>query len=121
MVIQGSINLCLRMYWVYVVYMRIISWNDRGLGSKKKRSLVKRFLRSQEPNIEMLQETKTENWDKRFLVSVWRRRDREWANLSACRAPTGVVIIWDSNKFECIEKVLGSFSVSVKLKKILFG
>ena len=25
------------------------------------------------------------------------------------------MIMWDSNKFKCIEKVLGSFSVSMKL------
>ena len=26
------------------------------------------------------------------------------------------MIIWDSKKFECIENVIGSFSVSVKLE-----
>ena len=31
------------------------------------------------------------------------------------------MIIWDSNKFECVEKVLGSFSVLVKLESVEEG
>ena len=31
------------------------------------------------------------------------------------------MIIWDSNKFECVEKVVGSFSVSVKLESMEEG
>ncbi|RVW16749.1 hypothetical protein CK203_076445 [Vitis vinifera] len=38
----------------------------------------------------------------------------EWAALPACGASGGIVILWDSSKFECTEKVLGSFSVTVK-------
>ena len=88
------------------------------LGFKKKRDIVKGFLRSQDPDIVLLQETKKENWDKHFLVSVWIGRDRERTALPACGASGGVVIIWDSKKFECIEKVIGSFSVSVKLESV---
>ncbi|RVW50733.1 putative ribonuclease H protein [Vitis vinifera] len=61
---------------------KILSWNTRGLGSKKKRRIVRRFLSTQNPDIVMLQETKRETWDR--------------------------------SKFECTEKVLGSFSVTVK-------
>ena len=50
--------MCLGESWVF--FMRIISWNVQGLGSKKKRSLVQSFLRSQDPDIVMLQETKRE-------------------------------------------------------------
>ena len=31
------------------------------------------------------------------------------------------MIIWDSNKFECVEKVQGSFSFSVKLEYVEEG
>ena len=33
----------------------------------------------------------------------------------ACGALRGIVIMWDTNKLKCTEKVLGSFSVTVKL------
>ena len=55
------------------------------------------------------------------MVSVWRGRGRDWAVLQACGASGGVVIICDSNKLECVEKVLGSFSVLVKLESVEEG
>ena len=61
--------------------MKVISWNTRGLGSKKKRNLVKEFLEVQDPEVVMLQETKRESWNRRFLGSIWRGRDRDWADL----------------------------------------
>ena len=63
------------------------------MGSKKKRSLVKSFLSSRDPNIVMLQVTKREKWDRCFLVSVWRGRVRDWVVLQVCGASGGVVII----------------------------
>ncbi|KAL6348507.1 hypothetical protein AAG906_009967 [Vitis piasezkii] len=82
-------------------YMKIL----RGLS---------KFLSSQNPDIVMLQETKRETWDRRFVSSVWKGKRVEWAALPACGASGGIVILWDSSKFECTEKVLGSFSVTVK-------
>ena len=99
----------------FFVYMNILSWNIRGLGSKKKMRNVRRFLSSQNPNVVMLQDTKREIWDKRFVSSVWKGRSMECAALPTCGASGGIVIMWDSNKFKCTEKVLRSFSVTVKL------
>ena len=78
--------------------------------------MVKGFLRSQDPDIVLLQETKRGSWDKCFLVSVWKGGERDWAVLPTCRTLGGVVIIWDLIKFECSEKVTESFFVSIKLK-----
>ena len=50
--------------------MKIISWNVRGLGSRNKRRMVKDFLRSENPNVVMIQETKKEKCDGRFVGSV---------------------------------------------------
>ena len=99
----------------FFVYMKILSWNTRGLGSKKKMRIVRNFLSSQIPDVVMLQETKREIWDRRFVSSVWKGRSMEWAALPACGASGGIVIMWDSNKLKCTKKVLGSFSVTVKL------
>ena len=65
----------------FFVYMNILSWNIRGLGSKKKMRNVRRFLSSQNPNVVMLQDTKREIWDKRFVSSVWKGRNMELAGL----------------------------------------
>ena len=94
--------------------MKIISWNIRGLGSRTKRRVVKDFLRLQNPDVVMFQETKREVCDRRFVGSVWSVRNKEWAILPACRALGGILIIWDSKKMRGEEVVIGSFSVSVK-------
>ncbi|KAJ9682600.1 hypothetical protein PVL29_018507 [Vitis rotundifolia] len=94
--------------------MKIISWNIRGLGSRKKRRVVKDFLRLQNPDVVMFQETKREVCDRRFVGSVWSVRNKEWAVLPASGASGGILIIWDSKKMSSEEVVVGSFSVSVK-------
>ena len=50
--------------------MKIISWNIRGLGSRKKRRVVKDFLRFQNLDVVMFQETKREVCGRRFVGSV---------------------------------------------------
>ncbi|RVW38032.1 LINE-1 retrotransposable element ORF2 protein [Vitis vinifera] len=95
-------------------HMKIISWNTRGLGSKKKRRVVKDFLRSEKPDVVMFQETKKEECDRRFVGSVWTARNKDWAALPACGASGGILIIWDAKKLSREEVVLGSFSVSIK-------
>ncbi|RVW15385.1 putative ribonuclease H protein [Vitis vinifera] len=90
-------------------------WNTRGLGSRKKRRTVRRFLSTQNPDVVMLQETKREIWDRRLVSSIWKGKSLDWVALPACGASGGIVILWDSVKFNCSEKVLGSFSVTVKL------
>ena len=57
--------------------MKIISWNTRGLGSRKKRRVVKDFLRSEKPDVVMIQETKKAECDRKFVVSVWIVRNKE--------------------------------------------
>ena len=94
--------------------MKIISWNIGGLGSRKERMVLKGFVYYETPNIVMLQETKKETCDRRFVGSVWKVRNKEQAILPACGALGGVVIIWGSNKFSCSELVLGSFSVTIR-------
>ncbi|KAJ9693369.1 hypothetical protein PVL29_012222 [Vitis rotundifolia] len=73
--------------------MKIISWNTRGLGSRKKRRVVIDFLRLENPDVVIIQETKKVECDRRFVGSVWTIRNKEWAALSACGASGGILII----------------------------
>ena len=43
----------------------------------------------------MIQETKREVCDRRFVGSVWTDRNKEWAALPTCRASSGIWIIWE--------------------------
>ena len=56
--------------------MKIISWNTKGLGSRKKRRVVKDFLRLENPNVVMIQETKKEECDKGLWVVFGRSEIR---------------------------------------------
>ena len=93
--------------------MKIISWNTRGLGSRKKRRVVKEFFRLENSDVVMIQETKKVKCNKRFVGSVWTVRNKDWVTLPACGASSGILIIWDSKKLCSEEVVIGSFSVSV--------
>ena len=94
--------------------MKIISWNTRGLGSRKKRRVVKEFFRLENSDVVMIQETKREVCDKRFVGSVWTVRNKEWVALPASGASSVILIIWDSKKLCNEEVVISSFSVLVK-------
>ena len=100
--------------------MKIINWNTRGLGSRNKRRVVKDFLRSENPDVVMIQETKKVKCNKRFVGSVWTVRNKDWATLPACGASSGILIIWDSKKLRS-EVVIGSFSVSIKFDLVGCG
>ena len=94
--------------------MKIISWNARGLGSSNKRRVIKDFLRLENLDVVMIQETKKEKCDRRLVGSVWTVRNKDWVFLPACGASGGILFIWDSKKLSKEEVVLGSFSISVK-------
>ena len=76
--------------------------------------MVKDFLRLENPDVVMIQETKKMECNRRFVDSVWTVRNKEWAAFPACGALGGILIIWDSKKLRNEEVVIRSFSVSVK-------
>ena len=55
--------------------------------------MVKDFLRLENPNVVMFQETKREVCDRKFVGSVWSVRNMEWAALLARGDLRGILII----------------------------
>ncbi|RVW29923.1 hypothetical protein CK203_100289 [Vitis vinifera] len=88
--------------------------SPRKMAKVQKEKVVKDFLRSEKPDVVMIQETKKEECDRRFVGSVWSARNKDWAALPTSGALGGILIIWDSKKLRREEVVLGSFSVSIK-------
>ena len=76
--------------------------------------MVKDFLRLENPDVVMIQETKKVECDRNFVGSIWSVRNKEWAALLACGASGRILIIWDSDKLRSEEVVIGSFLVSIK-------
>lgn len=50
--------------------MIVVSWNVRGIGSGKKRGVIKDSLRKMNPDIIILHETKREIMEERILGSL---------------------------------------------------
>ena len=55
--------------------------------------VVKDFLQHENPDIVMLQETKREVCDRRFVSNVWTTRNKAWTSLPTCGALGGALII----------------------------
>ncbi|RVX13214.1 hypothetical protein CK203_017852 [Vitis vinifera] len=68
---------------------------QRGLGSRKKRRVVKDFLRSEKPDIVMIQETKKAECDRRLWVALWTARNKDGQSFGV-RGFRGDLVMWDS-------------------------
>ena len=79
--------------------MKIVSWNVRGIGSVRKRGVIKENLLKMRPDIVLLQETKKEILEEKMVGSLWKARNRSWVALSSVGSSGGIVIIWDVGEF----------------------
>ncbi|XP_021820446.1 uncharacterized protein LOC110762145 [Prunus avium] len=96
--------------------MKIISWNIRGLGSKRKRLVLKEQLTRLRPDIVILQETKKQEIDRRLVASVWCSRFRDWVFVPSTGRSGGIVIIWNTQFVSVIDSEIAEFSVSIKIR-----
>ncbi|RVX11326.1 LINE-1 retrotransposable element ORF2 protein [Vitis vinifera] len=112
--------------------VRIVRDNGKGVGENRNPSLRTRFIPEErrkrilelEERISsgcglcwvvivlmkilsgIQEETKREIWDRRLVSSIWKGKSLDWVALPACGASGGIVILWDSVKFNCSEKVV---------------
>jgi len=74
------------------------------MGSRTKEEVVKSLIRTESPDILLIQETKME--DKAFLHiarNLWKRSEGQ--AISACGASGGLGTLWNANKFSKIKEV----------------
>ena len=100
----------------FFVYMKILSWNTRGLGSKKKRRTVRRFLSSQNLDVVMMR------W-RRARERVGERESKseggERVNLCASDGAESIVCLepWNSRKKSSFKVESKTFEIEVEKKK----
>lgn len=70
--------------------MKILSWNVRGLGTYRKRAVIKEFLKVYQPDIVMLQETKSDLCDRSSIKSIWGSHFCKWDILPSCGRSGGI-------------------------------
>lgn len=83
-----------------VVFMQIISWNIRGLGSSVKKHFVSKLIKKRKPDLIFIQETKLECID-RFVVQKLRGSgDFDFAFSNATGASGGLLSFWNKSFFK---------------------
>ncbi|KAM2601691.1 hypothetical protein FF1_039826 [Malus domestica] len=97
--------------------MKIISWNIRGLGSRRKMVLLKDYFRQARADIIILQETKTVTIDRKLVASVWGSRFKDWVFAPARGSSGGIVVMWNTKHISVVESLVGVFSVSIKIRE----
>jgi exonuclease III len=100
------------------MYLRIISWNVRGLNCKLKRSQIKNALKLWKGEVIYLQETKLEIISRFIVRSLWSNRFADWKYLESEGASRGVLIMWDKRVHEVQDCVKGQFSISCRFKNV---
>ena len=100
------------------MYLRLISWNVRGLNCKVKRSQIKNVLKLWKGEVICLQETKLETVSRAIVRSLWCNRFADWKFLESEGASAGVLIMWDKRVAEVQDCVKGQFSISCRFKNV---
>ncbi|KAL5583298.1 hypothetical protein UlMin_015740 [Ulmus minor] len=97
--------------------MKIVSWNVRGIGSGRKRGVIKENLLKMRPDFVVLQETKKEILEEKLVGSLWKARNRSWVALPAEGRSGGIIIIWDVRGVRVRNSLVGRFSVSIEVEE----
>lgn len=79
--------------------MRIISYNVRGLGGRRKKWAVKEMVAKEKAEFVCLQETKLESVDMRIASILWGDKSCGWVYSGSTGASGGLICLWDSEVF----------------------
>ena len=82
--------------------MKVLSWNCRGLGSKRKEESMLDLISLPQPDIFLIQETKME--EAAFLhvsQKFWKKGGK--AAISSKGASGGIGTLWDDKKYEAVD------------------
>jgi hypothetical protein len=87
------------VFRVFIVPMKIISYNVRGFGGYEKRSEVRRLVVDKKPVVLCLQESKLSVVDDLLIENIWRSSPSGFSFQSSIGASSSLTV-WDSNVVE---------------------
>lgn len=79
--------------------MKIVTLNTRGLRNRAKRRRVWSFLISGKFDFCMLQETKCDSVDSRFVSSLWGGEEVDWVLKESSGLSGGSISLWKVGLF----------------------
>ena len=97
--------------------MKVISWNCRGMGTKAKEEAIRSLIRTETPDILLVQETKLE--DIAFLQAskkIWIKSEAR--AISARGASGGIDTLWNINKFTVLFEARNTHWLLLKMQNL---
>eukprot|EP00253_Pinus_taeda_P034106 PITA_34106 len=93
--------------------MKILSWNNRGLGHPSKITALRDLLYSERPEILLVQETKQNQQEMQNIIDAQRQY---LGTVSSSRgASGGIVTIWNSQQWNCDSATINQNWIRTKL------
>ncbi|KAL8539441.1 hypothetical protein ACS0TY_001162 [Phlomoides rotata] len=79
--------------------MKLLSFNVRGIGSRRKRKLVKDLIANTKVDFVCIQETKLDIIPTSVCESLWVDKNFDWVYSGSIGSAGGLLCIWDKRKF----------------------
>lgn len=98
--------------------MKILSWNVRGLGSEKKRMVVKDVICSNKVHVVMIQESKLKVMTDCISKEIWGSRYLKWQAIDSVGSAGGIILMWDTRKVHLLDSWGGEFSISALIREV---
>nr|CCA66140.1 hypothetical protein [Beta vulgaris subsp. vulgaris] len=94
--------------------MSVISWNVRGLGSRAKRSSLRKHITKHEPTFVFIQETKMEEMPEKIMRSIWKSDNVEWIISPSQGNSGGILSIWNTSFFAKKSSIIKRHWIAIK-------
>jgi exonuclease III len=99
--------------------IKIITWNVRGINDKSKRSLIRNFIKSENPDIVCLQETKLSLLPENIYRQIFSRRYDKGICLLAHGTSGGIILTWKKSMFTCDGRILKENVITADLRLMM--
>jgi exonuclease III len=100
--------------------MKVVSWNCRGLGQAEKKEALRKLIRTEKPQILLIQETKLKDDEVlREIKQLWN--PSEGVAISARGASGGSCTAWSTQIFKEEQREVTNHWTMVKLKHLQSG
>lgn len=77
-------------------FMKLSSFNVCGLGGSIKRRALSKLIRKERPDCILIQETKMQVVDQRFIARIWSHSPADWNFSPAVGTSAGILTVWNS-------------------------
>ncbi|XP_071739312.1 uncharacterized protein [Rutidosis leptorrhynchoides] len=101
--------------------MKIITLNVCGLGVKGKFGWVKSLYYSENPDLLVLQETRSKQIKSQYIYALWGSMDVGFIQKDAVGKSGGLLVVWNIKTFNATDCLYGEFFIALRGKWVVSG